>query len=72
MFGWEFTDWGPGHISFAGAGIDGGFNGMDDAAIAPPGVLVVLSASDMYATLANVEAAGGKILKPIYEFPGGQ
>ena len=45
---------------------------MDDAAIAPPGVLVVLSASDMYATLANVEAAGGKILKPIYEFPGGQ
>ena len=24
VFGWEFTDWGPGYISFAGAGIDGG------------------------------------------------
>jgi hypothetical protein len=72
VFGREFTDWGPGYISFAGAGIDGGFNGMDDVAIAPPGILVVLYASDISVTLASVEATGGKILKPIYEFPGGR
>ena len=27
-FEWEFTDWGPDYISFSGANIDGGFNGM--------------------------------------------
>ncbi|MDA0664142.1 MAG: VOC family protein [Proteobacteria bacterium] len=71
-FGWEFTDWGPGYISFTGAGIEGGFNGLGEAAVAPPGVLVVLYADDLAATLAAVEAAGGKIVKPIYDFPGGR
>lgn len=72
VFGWVFTDWGPDYISFAGAGIDGGFNGLDGAAVAPPGILVVLYADDLAAKLAEVEAAGGEILKPIYEFPGGR
>lgn len=71
-FGWGFTDWGPGYISFSGAGIDGGFNGLDEAAVTPPGILVVLYAADLAVTLAGVEAAGGKIVKPIYAFPGGR
>lgn len=71
-FGWEFTDWGPGYISFTGAGIEGGFNGLDEAAVTPPGVLIVLYADDLATTLAAVEAAGGKIIKPVYEFPGGR
>lgn len=71
-FGWEFTDWGPGYISFTGAGIEGGFNGLNEADVTPPGVLVVLYADDLSAALAAVEGAGGKIVKPIYEFPGGR
>ena len=72
VFGWEFTDWGPNYLSFAGAGIDGGFNGVDKAQILAPGVLVVLYANDLPQKLEDVTAAGGKITKPIYEFPGGK
>ena len=72
VFGWVFTEWGPDYISFAGAGIDGGFNGLDAAKIGPPGILVVLYATNLAAKLAEVEAAGGRIVKPIYEFPGGR
>lgn len=72
VFGWEFTDWGPDYMSFSGAGIDGGFNGVDGTPVTPPGVLVVLYADDLQATLAAVEAADGEIVKPVYDFPGGK
>lgn len=72
VFGWEFTDWGPNYISFAGANIDGGFDSTGEAIISSPGVLVVLYADDLEKTLNNVKDAGGEILKPIYEFPGGK
>ena len=72
VFGWKFTDWGPNYISFEGAGVDGGFNGFEDAEITSPGILPVLYADDLPSKLAEVESAGGKILKPIYEFPGGK
>lgn len=72
VFGWEFTDWGDAYISFAGAGIDGGFNGVDNAEIVKPGVLPVLYTDDLENKLAEVEAAGGTIIKPIYSFPGGR
>ena len=71
-FEWEFTDWGPDYISFSGANIDGGFNGMGDGQISNPGILVVLYASDLDKKLEEVIQAGGEILKPIYEFPGGK
>ncbi|MDF1685751.1 MAG: VOC family protein [Parvibaculaceae bacterium] len=72
VFGWTFTDWGPGYISFEGAGIDGGFNGQSDGHVRAPGVLVVLYASDLLACCAAVEKAGGTILQAIYDFPGGK
>ncbi len=72
VFGWVFTDWGPDYVSFSGAGIDGGFNGEGDAKISAPGVLVVLYATDLDQTLERVVQAGGKIAKPIFEFPGGK
>jgi predicted enzyme related to lactoylglutathione lyase len=72
VFGWEFTDWGPNYISFSGANIDGGFNGEGDVQISIPGVLVVLYASDLIQKLENVTKAGGKISKPVFEFPGGK
>ncbi len=72
VFGWKFTDWGPDYISFDGAGVEGGFNGLDEVQVSAPGVLVVLYAADLDQKLQDVSAAGGTIIKPIYEFPGGR
>jgi predicted enzyme related to lactoylglutathione lyase len=72
VFGWEFTDWGPDYISFSGANIDGGFNGVGDAQVSSSGVLVVLYAKDLDQKLEDVTKAGGEIVKPIFEFPGGK
>ena len=71
-FGWEFTDWGPDYLSFAGAGIDGGFNGEASASKQGVGVLVILYADDLEGTLDTVKEAGGEITKLIYSFPGGR
>jgi predicted enzyme related to lactoylglutathione lyase len=72
VFEWEFADWGPNYISFSGANIDGGFNGEADVQISSPGVLVVLYANDLIQKLEVVTKAGGKISKPVFEFPGGR
>lgn len=72
VFGWQFSDWGPEYIGFSGAGVNGGFNGEDGAVVSPPGVLVVLYASDLAEKLRAVENAGGKITRPVYGFPGGE
>ena len=66
-FGWSFTDYGPAYAGVEGAGLDGGF---DATASRPP--LVILKADDLEAALARVEAAGGEITAPIFEFPGGR
>jgi predicted enzyme related to lactoylglutathione lyase len=67
-FGWRFVDYGPGYASFEGAGVDGGLNG--DGALSAP--LVILYAHDLEAMLARVEAAGGRVVQPIFSFPGGR
>lgn len=72
IFGWTFKDWGNSYISFHGAGIDGGFdlNGLEPAT--GKGALVVLYSADLEATYAAVKAAGGRICKDIFSFPGGR
>jgi len=75
VFGWEFVDYGPDYVSFTApsAGIDGGFYRVDPhdplPKVAP---LVVLYASDLKATEAAIVAAGGSIVVPVFEFPGGR
>ena len=68
-FGWSFTDYGPTYSAFE-EGLDGGFQA--EAAEAPAKPLPVLYAEDLEATLAGIEAAGGRIVKPIFSFPGGR
>lgn len=72
VFGWDFQEWGPRYLSIVGAGIDGGFNGEDATPVERPGALVVLYTGDLEATLAAVKAAGAKILRDVYAFPGGR
>ena len=69
-FGWGFTDYGPTYAGFENAGLDGGLAAGEATAAAGP--LVILKADDLEDALARVEAAGGKVTAPIFEFPGGR
>lgn len=69
-FGWTFQDWGDEYTSFSGAAVDGGFRSDSEGTIGRP--LVVLYSANLEGALAKVEKAGGRILKPIFSFPGGR
>jgi predicted enzyme related to lactoylglutathione lyase len=69
-FGWGFTDYGPTYAAFEGAGLDGGLASGGTASTTVP--LVIMKADDLEAALGRVEAAGGTITAPIFEFPGGR
>jgi hypothetical protein len=75
VFGWSFQDWGPDYISFdkASASIDGGFRkGNAHGALPDFAPLVVLYSRDLKATEIAIQAAGGKIVVPTFDFPGGK
>jgi predicted enzyme related to lactoylglutathione lyase len=76
VFGWEFTDYGPGYTSFHDGRLAGGFNSESQSAGADGaktrGVLVVLYATSLDDTYRKVKAAGGKIVRESFEFPGGK
>jgi predicted enzyme related to lactoylglutathione lyase len=68
-FGWSFTDYGPGYAAFQ-EGLDGGLQA--DAAEAPSHPLPVIFASDLAQAEAAVIRAGGVIVRPTFDFPGGR
>jgi len=68
-FGWTFVDYGPAYAAFD-QGLDGGFDADPAERTRTP--LPVLYAHDLEAMQFRVEAAGGKIVKPVYAFPGGR
>ena len=73
VFSWSFTDYGPDYTAFSDQGIDGGFFRSDLAASTQNGsALIVFYSKDLDATLSKIEQAGGKIVKPIFSFPGGR
>jgi uncharacterized protein len=69
-FDWTFTDYGPVYCEFSDGRMSGGFTTMTPPR--PGGPLVILYAVDLVDAQARVEAAGGRIAKPIFDFPGGQ
>lgn len=72
-FGWSFVDYGPDYASFSDQGLDGGFFRSDLSATTERGsALIVFYSDSLEATEANVEVAGGRIVKPIFDFPGGR
>ncbi len=76
VFGWDFQDWGPTYASFHDGRLSGGFNaeakpvGADGQHTS--GTLVVIYAASLEDTYAKVKAAGGKIIREPFEFPGGR
>ncbi|MEO1610251.1 MAG: VOC family protein [Pseudomonadota bacterium] len=69
-FGWRFIDYGPNYCEFSDGHMKGGFDAS--GLVTRGGPLVVLYGNDLEKVLEDVEAAGGEIVKPIFEFPGGR
>jgi len=72
-FGWGFTDYGPEYCEFTDGHMKGGFDATAPAdKESKGGPLVVLYGDDLAALQKSIEEAGGTIIKPIFDFPGGQ
>jgi len=71
-FDWTFQDYGPDYagIQRPGGGEVGGFTQGPSAG--PGGPLVVLYSEDLEASVEAVQAAGGRLVKEPFEFPGGR
>lgn len=73
VFGWTFTDYGPNYTEFSDGRLKGGFF-LQPEAVAGGGPLVLFRAPAL-AGLADlereVEAAGGKVVKTTFAYPGG-
>ncbi len=73
VFGWSFVDYGPEYSSFSNAGLEGGFYKSDLSSSTDKGAaLVVFFSQELEKTRSKIEKAGGKIIKPIFSFPGGR
>ncbi|MBB3975129.1 hypothetical protein GGQ64_000305 [Rhizobium azooxidifex] len=70
-FDWTFTDYGPEYSEFQDGRLTGGFTTLAPVKAAG-GPLVILFADDLEDAVARVEKAGGRIVKPIFPFPGGR
>jgi uncharacterized protein len=68
-FGWSFKDYGADYCEFADGRLTGGFAHGESRAGGP---LVILYADDLADAERRVKAAGGRIVKPAYGFPGGR
>ena len=69
VFGWEFTDYGPDYTSFHDGRMAGGFTKLQ----APgTGVLLVIYSTDLDVVQKKILAAGGRIVKDTFSFPGGR
>jgi len=69
-FGWELTDFGPTYACTMTGDVDIGLQGNPAEATRAP--LPVISVDDLEAALAAVTAAGARIVRPIFAFPGGR
>lgn len=70
VFGWTFTDYGPTYTEFSDGRLSGGFTTVE--AVRPGGPLVILYADDLEATQRRAEAAGARISRATFAFPGGR
>ena len=67
-FGFAFTDYGPDYAAVEGGPVDIGLAAGQE----PVAPMPTFECDDLEASLAQVKAAGGKIVKEIFAFPGGR
>ena len=70
VFGWKFEDYGPDYTSFHDGRIGGGF--AKDSPAAGRGILLVIYSIDLDAVQQKIKAAGGRIVRETFSFPGGR
>jgi uncharacterized protein len=72
-FGWRFNDYGPDYSGIQTPDGDGEVGGLGVGRdTGPGGVVVLLFSEDLDASVHAVEAAGGVVVEPPYEYPGGR
>jgi predicted enzyme related to lactoylglutathione lyase len=72
-FGWSFVDYGPEYSCFTNGGLYGGFFKSEmNFSVGKGSPLIVLYSEKLEVTQSHIEKAGGKIVKPMYSFPGGR
>ncbi|HTJ65516.1 MAG TPA: VOC family protein [Alphaproteobacteria bacterium] len=69
-FGFDFTDFGSTYSAMMTGDVDLGLQA--DPAEATKAPLAVIEVDDLEDALAAVMRAGGKIVRPIFAFPGGR
>ena len=72
-FNWVFTDYGPEYKAFSDGKIDGGFYLSElKSTVAQGAALIILYANNLEQANETVLDSGGKIVRDIFEFPGGR
>lgn len=69
-FDWIFAEFGPSYAATTSGDTDMGLQA--DPAEQTAAALPVIEVDDLDRTAAAVEAAGGRITRPIFAFPGGR
>ena len=69
-FGWTFTDYGPAYTEFSDGRLTGGFTTGEEVRTGGP--LVILYADDLEQAQRRAEAAGARISRATFAFPGGR
>jgi len=73
VFDWEFLDYGPEYSAFSNQGVDGGFYYSELQTSTESGsALIVFYSETLEKTMDKITNAGGTIIKPIFDFPGGR
>lgn len=73
VFGWKFTDYGPGYTAFEDQGLDGGFFKSDQISSTKNGATLIVFYSDtLEQTQTKIKHGGGIIIQEIFTFPGGR
>ena len=69
-FGWQWKDWGDAYADTHDSGTTSGIAIADESGA--PQCLVVMYSDSLEATKEQVCAAGGRITREIFAFPGGR
>ncbi|MEO6926829.1 MAG: VOC family protein [Rhodanobacter sp.] len=70
VFGWDLAGFGPTYACTTTGDVDIGLQGDSTEASQAP--LPVITVDDLEAALAAITAAGARIVRPIFAFPGGR
>lgn len=73
VFNWTFTDYGDEYTAFTEERLEGGFYQSDKKSSTENGAaLIIFYTDDLEASERKIRKAGGRIIKPIFSFPGGR